>query len=962
MTQILKSLDEITTGYSVFEKDQVLTALQLNSVSGYFEDQTRLTRTQLLGVGIICGLKVTSAGKQITVGKGVGITTDGDLLNYGKDTQFTQYKLYDDKNPAYAPFYRDGKLIPLYELVQTGVRDKRAFQLAQFSDKTDQKLEQMVALLFMESFIFDPDQCAGVDCNNAGQKMTNNLKVLLVNRDYLGEIKPAIPTPHQAYDQLEEIVADRPVINATTVKTHAQLVAIYRSVCNTIHTKLITQLPKIYPACNTFLATVFDADPSASWLTILKNWNSYYSGNEIGIQYYYDFLRDLTETYNKFHDLLFDDTTWCSPDKDAFPKHLILGALNGDSENDEDRTGFYPSHLTSHTHGKKQHALFLSGKLDTQIMTFEVPAITRRTGFDINVNLLENVKPVEMVRPANLWKITKNTEIRITPGRSEEHSQEERAIPYYFKVDAAHPIYDYWNYHLYKKKKGKHNYSYNARFYGAQGAAATPFTSQIGKFDFFRIEGFLGQNIVNVHRFLENEISTNNLPINLRSVMLGEDRRKIVIKPPFSFGHLHQLHNLMRQDVVNQLDEVKQFGAGLKSKVLSKLELLDPVDKGTFTQVAESRTSELNAAVDRATSKLKVPYQDYAAQNSETDSWQIHLGEAMKQSGSFKSEISVAAKTEFNTPFDSLVSNRNINLLDHLDILIKRDIEIKETRLLFSNYIAQHPGLEHCGGVMRGGTFVLVYDENSTVIADFMLPYQETDAEKNDLLEPDIAIKPPRPYRPGFVIDSGLTIIEPLDIRIKGKLNDFKVKDLDELMNVKTKDLHDQLDGVWNTRFDAQQKDYFTTIKESFGNMSNALIKTVSGRIALTETGLDIADMNLNNAVAEVQQVRELVNTYTAKAEGTTDAAEKSRYTEIIAKLEPVLSNAIMDATKIVGTTGAEIAPGTDGFKAMTEIGNSLSVIKDSTVLSGTMDKLNSISGASGSTSFKTYVNVITKR
>jgi hypothetical protein len=125
---------------------------------------------------------------------------------------------------------------------------------------------------------------------------------------------------------------------------------------------------------------------------------------------------------------------------------------------------------------------------------------------------------------------------------------------------------------------------------------------------------------------------------------------------------------------------------------------------------------------------------------------------------------------------------------------------------------------------------------------------------------------------------------------------------------------------------------------------------------------LDIADLSLNNAVAEVQQVRELVNTYTAKAEGTTDAAEKSRYTEIIAKLEPVLSNAIMDATKIVGTTGAEIAPGTDGFKAMTEIGNSLSVIKDSTVLSGTMDKLNSISGASGSTSFKTYVNVITKR
>ncbi len=959
MTQILKSLDEITTGYSVFEKDQVLTAIQLNSLSGYFEDQTRLTRTQLLGVGIICGLKVTSTGKQINVSKGMGITTDGDLLSYNADVQFTQAKLYDDKNPTYAPFYRDGVMMPVYELVQTGVRDKRAFQLAQFEDKTDRKLEQMLVLLFMESFIFDPDQCAGVDCNNAGQKMTNNLKVLLINRDYLGWMKPLVQTPHQAYDLLEEVVADRPAINATTVKTHAQLVSIYRNVCSTIHLKLTTQLPKVYPACSSFLAPVFTADPSDSWLAILKNWNNYYAGNEIGIQYYYDFLRDLTETYNEFHDLLFDDTTWCSPDKEAFPKHLILGALNSEIENDEDRTDFYSSQLTSHTNEKKEHALFLAGKLNAQLMTFEVPVITRRIGFDVNVNVLENLKPVEMIKPSNLWKITKNTEIRITPGRSEEHDQEERAIPYYFKVDAAHPIYEFWNYRLHRKKKGKHNYSYNARNYGAQGAAAAPFASQIGKFDFFRIEGFLGQNIVNVHQFLENEISMNNLPINLRSVMLGEDRKKIVIKPPFSFGHLHQLHNLMRQDVVNQLDEVKQFGAGLKSKVLSKLELLDPVDKGTFTQVAESRTNELNTAVDRATSKLKLSYQEYATQNNATDSWQIHLGEAMKQSGRFKSEISVAAKTEFNTPFDSLVSNRNVNLLDHLDILINRGIELRETRLLFSNYIAQHPGLEHCGGVTRGGTFVLVYDENSTVIADFMLPYQETDAEKNDLLEPDIAVKP---LRPGFVIDSGLNIIEPLDNKIKGKLDDFKGKDLDGLLNVKTKELHDQLDVAWSTRFEAQQKDYFTSIKESFGNMSNALIKNASARTALTESGLDIADLNLNKAVSEVRQVRELVNTYKTKAENTADTTEKSRYSEMAAKLEPVLSNAIMDATKIVGTSGAEIGPGTDGFKAMTEIGNSLSVIKDNTVLSGTMDKLNTLSGTLGSSSFKTYVNVITKR
>lgn len=42
---------------------------------------------------------------------------------------------------------------------------------------------------------------------------------------------------------------------------------------------------------------------------------------------------------------------------------------------------------------------------------------------------------------------------------------------------------------------------------------------------------------------------------------------------------------------------------------------------------------------------------------------------------------------------------------------------------LFSVYACKHPGLEHLGGVPRGGTFVLVYGEDSQVVFDFALPY-----------------------------------------------------------------------------------------------------------------------------------------------------------------------------------------------------------------------------------------------
>ena len=53
MAQVIQSLEEIETSYCVFEKDQVLTEGQLNGVSRYFDDQTRLTRVDLIGVGIV---------------------------------------------------------------------------------------------------------------------------------------------------------------------------------------------------------------------------------------------------------------------------------------------------------------------------------------------------------------------------------------------------------------------------------------------------------------------------------------------------------------------------------------------------------------------------------------------------------------------------------------------------------------------------------------------------------------------------------------------------------------------------------------------------------------------------------------------------------------------------------------------------------------------------------------------
>lgn len=70
---------DLIQSYPVFEPNQVLTDRQLNGIVGYLEQQDRLTRVCLIGMGIVCGLEPswdgTNNGLSITAGHGV--TSEG---------------------------------------------------------------------------------------------------------------------------------------------------------------------------------------------------------------------------------------------------------------------------------------------------------------------------------------------------------------------------------------------------------------------------------------------------------------------------------------------------------------------------------------------------------------------------------------------------------------------------------------------------------------------------------------------------------------------------------------------------------------------------------------------------------------------------------------------------------------------------------------------------------------------
>jgi hypothetical protein len=58
-----------------------------------------------------------------------------------------------------------------------------------------------------------------------------------------------------------------------------------------------------------------------------------------------------------------------------------------------------------------------------------------------------------------------------------------------------------------------------------------------------------------------------NLPIAVRSVMLGSDRTKVVKKPGIRYDDLHRFHYLLRQAVSHQLEDVVNFSQNFKQKV-----------------------------------------------------------------------------------------------------------------------------------------------------------------------------------------------------------------------------------------------------------------------------------------------------------------------------------------------------------------------------------------------------------
>lgn len=471
---MIAKLTDITTSYSSFEDDQVLTAPQLNKFLSYFDDQDRMSRICLSGVGIVCGFKPNYIDGTLVLSQGCGITTDGDLLHLlhqndnGTESMadgsvtYTTYVPFVDDKAVYTPFFYNpvgGAQIDLWELQPENTPNPGPL-LSTMPDLSDK-----VVLLYLESYNEDADLCVGINCDNLGIHEVQKLRVLLVSQDDAEYILSRDPMYNAAdvfatYMDLDDVVVPRVLLNQTNAATFSALRDSYKnaitadSVVDNMKSSFTAMLGKLGKSTtagviNTKLNTLFG-------ISGVQNQPVLY------FQYRYDALKDIVDTYMEMKELFLYSNTDCCPDITSFPKHLMLGKLiptPDDTLYKRFRHSFYESPLLG------------DGQEDYERFNALLDRLLNQLDMYISTNIPRG-------------------EIKLTPSKFGPVHLGDKAIPFYYNVQ--NPLLNNWNFDKTKRNKQRRNLSYHTALLDQAPAIQKPLKYNLEPYNFVRIEGVQG--------------------------------------------------------------------------------------------------------------------------------------------------------------------------------------------------------------------------------------------------------------------------------------------------------------------------------------------------------------------------------------------------------------------------------------------------------------------------------------
>jgi len=290
--------------YPEYVADQVLTAHDLNESFMYLDEQGRMTRTNLIGIGIVCGLNVQTgtAPVSITITKGVGVTSEGYLVTVPTIT-YTKFASFDPvKDKIYDLFVNAGppqtKKFDLWELKQASV-DPAAADLSTFD------LSNKVVMLFVELLQVGNKNCDPNSCDDKGKHFEVTFRPLLVTQtdaiSLIGASGSSLTTA--SFIGLPDIKMKRFDVPNTNPVTSQDIFDAYKSILSpSFLAQTETTLSQAYAIFSSVIASEYPADPFSgltSGFAFINN-GSINAEQLKHIQYYYDLFSDFLLAYEEF--------------------------------------------------------------------------------------------------------------------------------------------------------------------------------------------------------------------------------------------------------------------------------------------------------------------------------------------------------------------------------------------------------------------------------------------------------------------------------------------------------------------------------------------------------------------------------------------------------------------------------------------------------------------------------------
>jgi hypothetical protein len=742
--------------YPVYEANQVLTNAHLNQSFDYLDEQQRLTRANLIGIGIVCGLTISlddaALPTAIHVSRGCGITSEGYLIIEPDDLTLTSYRSYAmPEDIAYPSFINSAseQPYPLWELFPDGEPETTALTSpAGF-------LNDKAVLLFLELKKEELRNCSANNCDDKGAKVTATVRRLLIGKSDLDAIITAAGTlstemPDMALQMnLPDLRLPRYDAPATSLSTSNDVLASFLSVFSAkkLAAAVGKALSQAYQAFQPILEDTYESDPFANFAAQFGFLDTAPATVEQArfLPYYYDFFDDLIRAYDEFRNQGAELLCACCPPSGLFPRHLMLGLL------------FPASDLEAR---KYRHVFIASAAFSgCETRTQDVVMLFRRL-----VEMTVRLTLAPLLLPAQAGAT--DAQIRITPSSLGGVPLSNKAIPYYYLQNGTPPLYQLWNPGLTRQLKANRNQGYHASSYtpAAPAFVTEPLAYDLEPYNFLRIEGHLGKSYQTVLKALLGLKSRYRLPIEIIALRTGlvDDSIEVDInKESCRFQDLEALYATARGETLclliktliyfynlsfesaspvttaaaSQFAVVNQFAPGflVQTNTLGRLfEDYITSQGGTVPEIdANVMASWINIFspqdslvyysffyIIKLTDALPEDFSgvDFPTLETRFKNLGIVVTAIEKKReqgrGNLDGNTAVLDWEEIDDRLEDLLNTCQSDVLQTLSSEYENRIKALKKKQFLNHFLQEHPGIQHKAGVPVGGTFIVVYHQN----------------------------------------------------------------------------------------------------------------------------------------------------------------------------------------------------------------------------------------------------------